>query len=60
MYFFYINNTAKGSTSLMLNTLLPLYTFFLVVTCQRYVCHNVIPLTMTVLINHCITNNELY
>ena len=25
-----------------------------VVTCQRYICHNVIPLTMTVLIYHCI------
>ena len=27
---------------------------FSVVSCQRYLCHNVIPLTMTVLINHCI------
>ena len=27
-----------------------------VVTCQRYVCQNVIPLTLTVLINHCVTN----
>ena len=30
-----------------------------IVTYQRYVCHNV-TVTVIVLINHCITNNELY
>ena len=31
-----------------------------IVTCQRYVCQNAIPLTMTVLIYHCTINNLLY
>ena len=30
---------------------------FSVVTCQQYVCYSVITLTMTVLINRCITNS---